>query len=195
MVFSGFVAALLAGLLALAAIVSVYDYRFRRIPNAALIWASVYALLVFAAMAFSLPIGDVAKGFLFAIMGILLGGFFLYVPYRYKQVGAGDVKLMMVFGLFLGPKGVILALLNGALIGGLWALVLAWKIGGLGHMWYNMKHMAQSIWLSGGKEMGWDLRSEGAIAMPYGVALSIGAALVAIWQLKLHIGRLLGVEA
>jgi len=31
--------------------------------------------------------------------------------------------------------------------------------------------------------MSWDLRSAGAVTMPYGVALSAGAALVAIWQL------------
>ena len=143
--FEWFVVALLAGVILLSLLVAWQDLRTRRIPNTYLLWGVVYALSVFVVMAVFLPLGQVALGFLFAIMGILLGGVFLYVPYRYKQVGAGDVKLMMVYGLFLGPKGVILALLNGALVGGVWALILAWKHGGLGHMWYNMKFMAQSV--------------------------------------------------
>ena len=52
----------------------------------------------------------------------------------------------------------------------------------------------QEAYLSGFKDMGWDLRSEGAIAMPYGVALSVGAILVTLWQFKIHVGRLLGVS-
>lgn len=190
--FSGFAVALLTGLLVLAAVVAVQDFRCRRIPNKVLLWGIGYALAVFAAMTLFLPLGEVAKGFLFSLLGVVLGGFFLAVPYYYKQVGAGDVKLMMVFGLFLGPKGVILALLNGALVGGVWALYLAWRIGGLRHLCYNLKFMARSIWLSGGKEMSWDLRSPGAITMPYGVALAIGASAVALWQLQLQLGRLLG---
>lgn len=192
--FELFVVALLGGVVVLSTLVAWQDFRCRRIPNHFLLWGVVYALSVFFAMALFLPIGDVFKGFLFSLVGVAIGGFFLYVPYRYKQVGAGDVKLMMVYGLFLGPKGVILALLNGALVGGVWALALAWRIGGLKHVWYNLKFMARSIYLSGGKEMGWDLRSEKALAMPYGVALAAGAVSVAVWQLHLHLGRLLGVE-
>lgn len=195
MSMSPFVVALLAGLILLSCMVAWQDFRTRRIPNNFLLWGTVYALAVFAAMAVFLPLGQVARGFLFSLLGVLLGGFFLYVPYRYKQVGAGDVKLMMVYGLFLGPKGVILALLNGALVGGVWALYLAWRIGGLGHLWYNLKFMARSVYLSGGKEMSWNLRSENALVMPYGVALAIGAISVAAWQLHLHLGRLLGTAA
>jgi prepilin peptidase CpaA len=192
---SYYIVALLTGLIVLSVAVSISDFKFRRIPNKYLLWGLVYAVLVFVAMTFTMPIKDVGKGFLFSFMGFLLGGVFLLPSYLLKQVAAGDVKLMMVFGFYLGPKGIIFALLNGALIGGIWALVLAWQLGGLGHMLYNLKFMARSAYLTGFKEMGWDLRSEKAIKMPYGVALSIGAILVAIWQLYIHIGRLLGVPA
>ena len=67
--------------------------------------------------------------------------------------------------------------------GGIWALVLSWRHGGLKKLWNNMVFMWRSAWLSGFKEMSWDLRSAGAVTMPYGVALSAGAALVAIWQM------------
>lgn len=191
MSISVFVVALLVGVIVMSCLVAWRDLKTRRIPNLYLVWGVCYALAVFATMSVYLPFGDVIKGFLFSLFGVFLGGVFLYVPYRYKQVGAGDVKLMMVYGLFLGPKGVVLALLNGALVGGVWALALAWKHGGLSNLWYNMKFMAQSVWLSGGKEMSWNLRSENAIAMPYGVALAVGAISVALWQLHLHMGRLL----
>lgn len=134
-------------------------------------------------------------GLLRALMGFLVGCFLLLPAYFIRQVAAGDVKLMMVFGFILGPKGAVLALLNGAIIGGIWALMIAWQQGGLGHLVYNLKFMARSAYLTGFKEMGWDLRNEKAIKMPYGVALSVGAAFVSFWQLYIHIGKALGLGA
>lgn len=190
MLFSHFVILLLSGLIVLCGFVAVSDYKYRRIPNKYLAVAITYALCVFVSMMFYLPLSGVLRGFLMSVLGVVLGGLFLYPSYLIKQVGAGDVKLVMVFGLFMGMRGVILAVLIGAMIGGLWALFLAWRHGGFGHMWYNMKFMARSAYLTGFKDMGWDLKTEKAIKMPYGVALCAGAALVAIEQLHLHIQKL-----
>lgn len=192
---SYYIIALLLGLIVLSVAVSISDFKFRRIPNQYLLYALIYALFIFIAMALELPLKGVAKGFLFSILGFVIGGLFLLPPYLLKQVAAGDVKLMMVFGFYLGPKGVIFALLNGAIIGGIWALVLAWQLGGLSHMVYNLKFMARSAYLTGFREMGWDLRSEKAIKMPYGVALSIGAILVAVWQIYIQTQKILAVAA
>ena len=190
MLFSHFVIMLLAGLLVLCAFVAVSDYRNRRIPNKYLILATTYAMCVFVSMMVYLPALSVLRGFLMSVLGVILGGLFLYPAYQLRQVGAGDVKLVMVFGLFMGMRGVILAILIGAMIGGLWALALAWKHGGLNHMWYNMKFMARSAYLTGFKDMGWDLKSEKSIKMPYGVALCGGAAIIAIEQMHVHIHKL-----
>lgn len=195
MVFSHFVLALLLGLIILCVFVSISDFKYRRIPNKYLLWATLYALSIFALMFIFLPAGQVAKGFFMSFMGVLLGGLFLYPPYKLKQVGAGDVKLAMVFGLFLSMKGVILSILIGAMIGGVWALGLAWKYGGLAHMWYNMKYMAKSVYLSGFKDMGWDLKSEGAVTMPYGVALCIGAVIIAVEQVFIHYQKIIELYA
>lgn len=189
MSFELFVIALLAGVIVLSALVAVHDYRFRRIPNRYLAWATAYALTIYLGMGFFLPLATVFKGFLYGLLGAVAGGVFFYMPYKLRQVGAGDVKLVMVFGLFLGFKGVILSILLGAMVGGVWALMLAWRHGGIGHLWYNMKYMARSMYLSGFKDMSWDLRSEGAIAMPYGVALAAGAIMIATEQLMLHYQR------
>lgn len=186
-IFPLFVVALLSGLILLSIAVSITDFKYRRIPNQYLLIALVFAAAVYLAMGTVLPIKDVFKGFLFAILGFLIGGLLLLPPYLLKQVAAGDVKLMMVFGFYLGPKGIILALLNGAIVGGIWALVLAWQIGGLNHMLYNLKFMARSAYLTGFKELGWDLRNQEAVKMPYGVALSIGAISVALWQIYIRL--------
>lgn len=191
MLFSHFVIMLLSGLLVLCGFVAVSDYKYRRIPNRYLLIAIIYAVGIFMAMLFFFPPLQVLRGFSMSLLGVVLGGLFLYPAYMVKQVGAGDVKLVMVFGLFMGMRGVLLAIFIGAMIGGLWALGLAWKHGGLGHLWYNMKFMARSAYLTGFKEMGWDLKSEGAIKMPYGVALCAGAVLMAIEQLHLHVHKLL----
>lgn len=183
MINAYFAYSMLSGLLVLALLVSICDFRMRRIPNYLLIVAMAYAIALFLTLGYLEGFRLVFKGLVMSMLGMVLGWFFLFVPYRLRQVGAGDVKLMMVFGFFLGPLGVILALLNGAIIGGIWALVLSWRHGGLKKLWNNMVFMWRSAWLSGFKEMSWDLRSAGAVTMPYGVALSAGAALVAIWQM------------
>ncbi len=186
MVFSHFVILLLLGVIVLSVLVAINDYRFRRIPNVYLLYAMVYWAVIFAGMFIYLPVSDVGKGLFFSVLGLVLGGVFFYPAYKLRMVGAGDVKFVMVLGLFLSMRGVILAVLLGAILGGVWALALAYKHGGLKHMWYNMKYMARSAYLSGFQDMGWDLKVDSSVKMPYGVVLSIGAIMIALEQLQLH---------
>lgn len=177
---------LLSSCIVASLLVAISDYRYRKIPNSVLGLSLFFAILLYISMLFYIPIPVVLKGLAFACIGMMVGGALLYVPYKYKQIGAGDVKLLMVYGFILGPKGVFLALLNAAIAGGFWALILAWKHDGLSYVWYNIKFMVRSIWLSGGKEIGWDLRSANVITMPYGIALAFGAISVCIWQISIH---------
>lgn len=193
--FSYFIIAFQVVLIALAISVSISDYKYRKIPNKHLLLALIVSFSIFVFMFLFFPFKQVGMGFLRALMGFLVGCFLLLPAYFIRQVAAGDVKLLMVFGFILGPKGAVLALLNGAIIGGIWALMIAWQQGGFGHLVYNLKFMARSAYLTGFKEMGWDLRNEKALKMPYGVALSVGAALVSFWQLYIHIEKVLGLVA
>jgi prepilin peptidase CpaA len=179
---------LLAGLIVLACVVSISDLRSRRIPNVVLAAAMVYGFACYAMAAAGGGAAFALKAIGFGVLGMLLGMLMLYPAYASRQVGAGDVKLMMVFGFYLGPIGGALALLTGALIGGVWALVISWRIGGLRHTLKNLRNMARAAYASGFKELSWDLRSAGAVTMPYGVALSAGAVIVAGWQLALRLG-------
>ncbi len=177
-------ATLLGITLCLGVLVSRHDLRERRIPNVLLAIALALAVAVFVALGVGSDWIIAAKGIGYGLFGMLLGAVFLVPGYAAKQLGAGDVKLLMTFGFLLGPLGAVLTLVFGAMVGGVWALALSWKHGGLGQLFANLKLMARTAYASGFRDMGWDLRSAGAVRMPYGVALSAGAGAVALWQLR-----------
>jgi prepilin peptidase CpaA len=54
--------------------------------------------------------------------GAALGFLFLLLPYLFGGIGAGDVKLLAVYGALLGPHLIITAFFYGAILGGLVAL-------------------------------------------------------------------------
>jgi prepilin peptidase CpaA len=183
------IVALLVGLVATAIGAAWKDFSEQRIPNRLLALSLVYACAVLGSAILQ---GD-AVVLLFVLrvnlFGLFLLGVFMLLPYRYGQVAAGDVKLAMVFGFYLGPMGGVLALLNGALVGGIWALVLSAQQGGLAKAWSNMRLMGRTAWVTGFQQLGWDLSSTGRVTMPYGVALSAGAVSIALWQGWTHFLR------
>lgn len=179
----------MGGLAALGVAVAWSDFTRQKIPNVFLLLALAYAACVLGW--FSLQAGSafLLRGLGFSLFGMVIGTLMLLPALFTRQVAPGDVKFMMVIGFFLGPLGAVFALLNGALVGGLWALAIAWRHGGLRHALHNIRLMWHSGWLSGFRELGWDLRSAGAIRMPYGVALAAGAWSVIAWQLLSMTGR------
>lgn len=64
------------------------------------------------------------NGLLFSLGGLTLGIAIFLIPYLMGGMGAGDVKLMGAVGAVIGPKGVFIAFLMTAIIGGFYALVL-----------------------------------------------------------------------
>lgn len=181
---------LVLGVFITAAIASWFDYQEQRIPNKLLIVSMVWFIAVFIYGQVITDWNNTIKTLLrFPLFGMCLVGLVMMIPYRLRQVAAGDVKLAMVFGLYLGPIGGMLTLLNAALFGGIWALWLSWRMGGLSRAFHNIKHMFQSAYTSGFQELGWDLDSDEAITMPYGIALSAGAVSIACWQLWMVLNR------
>lgn len=181
---------LILGVFITGIVASWYDFQEHRIPNKLLLLSIAWFVGVFI---YGVSLNDwqgvIKSLFRFPLFGMVLVGVVMYFPYRVRQVAAGDVKLAMVFGLYLGPIGGMLCLLNAALFGGIWALWISWRIGGLSKAFSNIKMMFQSAYTSGLQELGWDLDSEEAITMPYGIALSAGAISVACWQLWMVLSR------
>ena len=109
-----FLTILLSSILVVAAI---NDIRVRKIPN----------LLTFPTMVLGLIYYSIVNGWdglFFSFGGLALGMAIFFVPYLTGGMGAGDAKLMGAVGAIIGPKGVLIAALFSAVIGGVYALII-----------------------------------------------------------------------
>jgi prepilin peptidase CpaA len=109
---------MISGILAAA----VYtDLRSHRIPNKLIVLGLILAVI------FQL-VANGAYGLLFGFLAALLGLGCFMPFYALRAMGAGDVKLMAVVGLFTSPRGVLFAIVLSLLAGGLCALgYLIWR--------------------------------------------------------------------
>ena len=118
---------------------------------------------------------ELLQGLAGAGMGLALS----FPLFALGGMGGGDVKLITAVGAFLGPLQLTYALLATALIGGLMALVVAARRGALGRVVRSSGGVAAT--LLAGLAMRADLKSlptlesEGAIRIPYGVPIALGA--------------------
>lgn len=153
-------------LLALVTVATATDLASRRIPNpltlgglaaglglrALLGWEALAAGLMGAALALVLTVPLVA-----------LGG-----------LGGGDAKLLAAVGAFLGLAELPVALLVTALVGGMMAIAMATFRGALGETLIHLGRLAMRP-LKAAPEPVRTLKTPGALAIPYGVAIAVGA--------------------
>jgi prepilin peptidase CpaA len=90
--------------------------RFHRIPN----WLTLPALL--AALVAS-PWAGATSGPLEAALGAALGFALLVGPYALGGMGAGDVKVLMVLGAWLGPNTTFGAAVWAVIAGGAFGVI------------------------------------------------------------------------
>jgi prepilin peptidase CpaA len=96
---------------------AINDLRFQKIPN----------LITYPSMAVAIGYYGVVygmDGLLFSAGGLMVGIGVFIIPYSMGIMGAGDAKLMGAAGAILGAKGVLIAMLFTAIVGGVYALVL-----------------------------------------------------------------------
>jgi len=172
MVNSRVIGLLVLGLVLLVAMWQ--DMAYRRIPNALVAAASVFALL------WSMTSGGV--GLVSALVGgVVAFGVFLLL-HVIGALGAGDVKLIGSVGLFLGQTDVGSLCLTVLLAGGLQSLV--WAI------WHaRLTDVLHNTWLALNSSLlrfaqgGWptaeDFPSNSA-SMPYALAIGLGTG-VHVW--------------
>jgi prepilin peptidase CpaA len=104
-------------LISILIVAAIVDVRIQKIPN----------LLTFPSMIVGFTYHSVVNGWsglIFSSMGLTVGIAIFLLPYLMGGMGAGDAKLMGVVGAMIGPKGVALACLFTAIVGGFYALIV-----------------------------------------------------------------------
>lgn len=162
-----------AALLATAWAAAGFDWRFWRIPNA-LLAASAAAALMLALFT------PVSPGLAYCLLGGLAGLALLLPFYLAGGMGAGDVKLLAVIGLYTGWVTVIEIALVGALIGGLWSIVLLYLRSPAG-AWIALqrRRVSEGCGRSGaGRALAPLMSKNSRGTLPYGVVIAIGTTAV-----------------
>lgn len=156
---------------------AIIDLRFERIPNL-LTYPAVMAALAYHAVTNGLD------GLLFSAGGLVLGIGILFLPYLMGGMGAGDAKLMGAVGAVLGPKGLFIAFLFTAIIGGIYAMTLLLAkpehlkrlIKRWGTMLKTFVRIGQSAYIPPAK-------NQKKPRLCYGVAIAVGTMCSIFWRL------------
>jgi len=154
------------------------DYKERRVPN----WLNVAIATV----------GFMAQGYYFGIsglwvglLGLLVGFTTLIIPWLMHGMGAGDVKLMMAIGVWLGPWLTFMSFCVGAVVGGIIAVTMILSTGRLWHAYANLATIVHKV--SNRSTLFSDFGSAKSFGsssqlLPYGVPLTIGTLIVFFGQ-------------
>lgn len=161
----------------------VCDLRTRRIPNTLVAVGIALGLLfqIVACMGGDHFVNSVgAPGIGSALLGGLTG-LALFLPfYALRTMGAGDVKLLAMIGVWLGPQHVAWAALWTLVAGGVLALLVALGTGVMRQVLANLYTMLFSSLIQtrtsgGGVEMSTPELTTGRL--PYAVAIGCGTAI------------------
>ena len=159
--------------IALAILAASTDIVSRRIPNLLIVLGLVAALTVQVALRGALPGCAIW-------LGGALTGFALLLPfYLVRGMAAGDVKLLMMLGAWLGAAATVDIAVNTFIIGGVWSLGVALMRGQLVRLMGNVAALlagAGRVARMAGVSPGTVRESIGSI--PYGVAIAGGTIAV-----------------
>lgn len=127
MIFNIFFISLLVGAIACATLISVADFRRRIIPDAYLFPLMLIGLILITFFGFPISMRDAVIGatFGYAVSAIIGFAFDYFIRHRSPDatppIGMGDIKLIGVGGLWLGPNGLSCALIIAGVTGAIWA--------------------------------------------------------------------------
>ena len=154
-------------LLPLAIIITYYDVRYRRIPN-----AFVLATLV-SGIAVNSIFGGLT-GLYGSLAGCALAFTLMFMLHLFGAMGAGDVKLFAAIGAVTGAPLVLQTFVIVILTGGLLALVSIVRAGVV------VTTMQRVLQIFVGMLPGWQMPrfavpTDRRYTIPYGVAITIGS--------------------
>jgi len=146
------------------------DYAQRRVPNWLNAALAATGLIMQAAYFGWSGVGQGA-------LGLAVGFGVLIVPWLMHGMGAGDVKLMMAIGCWLGPWLTLLSFAAGAIVGGVAAVVMIACTGRAVHAYTNLQTIVtkmRRLDTAFGEFGGARTFGETSQLLPYGVPLTVG---------------------
>ena len=170
---------------------SVYfDSTQRKIPNKitmpailiGIIWSTVNSGL---------------DGFLFSVLGFLIGFAVFLIPYTFGGIGAGDVKLMAAIGALMGWRFTLASGLSTAVAGGILVIIYMLIKGGIKETLVNaigllVNPLFRFIYMLSGKK--WFLDKQEYFInhkknkendyVPYAIAISAGTLVVLFFGME-----------
>ncbi|HLL69818.1 MAG TPA: prepilin peptidase [Pyrinomonadaceae bacterium] len=154
-------------LIPLAVVITYYDARYRRIPN-----AFVLATLV-AGLSINSIFGGM-QGALASLGGCALAFALMFMLHIFGAMGAGDVKLFAAIGSVVGASLVVPTFLVVVLTGGALAVVTMFRAGTVKETLWRVVQIFVGF-LPGWEMPRFSVPAERRYTIPYGVAITVGS--------------------
>ena len=162
---------------------TIYDLYKRKIPNILILFGLIFGLVSQLFMPHSL-------GFMQWGVGVLVGFICFFPLYFLRGMAAGDVKLMMLVGCFLGFPLVLTAALYSYVAGGVMAIMIVLAKGKLKQSLHNIKSILTPLYIkvTSGVDIGDGLINKNNIEqasvgrMPYALAIAAGTLLALYFE-------------
>lgn len=154
-------------LIPLAIIITYYDVRYRRIPNAFVLATLTSGLLVNS-------IFGGLEGFVASLGGCVLGFILMFILHVFGAMGAGDVKLFAAIGSVTGATLILPTFLVVVVTGAVLAVVASVRAGAV------RTTALRVIQILVGLFPGWQMPrfavpQDKRLTIPYGVAITLGS--------------------
>ena len=154
-------------LIPLAVIISYYDVRYRRIPNAFVLATLLSGIIV------NIIYGGL-QGAMASLGGCIFAFTLMFILHVFGAMGAGDVKLFAAIGSVMGAQLVLPTFLIVILTGGVLAVCLMLRTGAI------RDTMQRVIQILVGLLPGWQMPrfavpADRRLTIPYGVAITFGS--------------------
>ncbi|KAE8758660.1 MULTISPECIES: A24 family peptidase [Paraburkholderia] len=159
-----------ACVIALAIVTASTDLTCRRIPN------RIIAIGLAAALIVQIRLNGPLAGSADWLMGALTGFAVLLPFYLLRGMAAGDVKLLLTIGAWVGPAMTVRIALATFIAGGIWSLCVTLRRRRARQLLVNLWCIVSSMWTPGRQIAGIPQyqQIESVGSLPYGVAIAAG---------------------
>jgi prepilin peptidase CpaA len=154
-------------LIPLAVIITYYDVRYRRIPNAFVLATLVSGLVI------NIIFGGL-QGAMASLGGCIFAFTLMFVLHVFGAMGAGDVKLFAAIGAVMGTQLVLPTFFVVILTGGLLAVCLMLRTGAIRTTMQRVLQILVGL-LPGWQMPRFAVPADRRLTIPYGVAITFGS--------------------